>query len=586
MGTNQSYRSNCKVCRSEVKLIRELKIKYKIISDLFKGKCGECETNAIFLPGFEFHHMIKKNKKLSWRSIKGKSYDFILNWIKTEKVIPLCGNCHSKKQAKYYDLFMDLILHKNLFQHTPEELEKIIDLEIENKFKEIKLKNKPNIKYQLKQWIKKRYVIEKLFDGECIGCKKVNVINDLPSLVFHHLDPEKKELNWQSLQNLDTKEILNNLIKEKVVCLCFNCHSIIHSKYNLLVQEILTEFLSEIELENFKSEVSKKIDLIKRNINFFNFNIDDKDIHSLLKLDFSQNNIWEKHLLEIFYFSQKTGLVNFRINDLRNFFDKTFDSIYGIVRKLVNRNYLKKIKSDKFTQERFTFTPSGKLEIKKLEIKHKKKAQEMKKIINAKNFELIDMNKSRFEYDDVLLGYPVNIYNIIQKKKFNEFISKDLTVITKRSTTTISRNLKEVLLPNGIIKELEIPIYTEIKTTQKVYKLTNYGIQLVKRQPIYKDSIDSFTKPDLTKIKNYIINIIIIIYWIIKKRNFNEFTNNEVSKQTGFINNKLNQIINNNLIPLGLVSIIKNPTYIHTKDRTVIYQLTDKSLNILRELIN
>lgn len=51
-----SRNSICKECRSKLRLINLLKKKYKIILEIFNGKCSECNIGLEYLPCFEFHH--------------------------------------------------------------------------------------------------------------------------------------------------------------------------------------------------------------------------------------------------------------------------------------------------------------------------------------------------------------------------------------------------------------------------------------------------------------------------------------------------------------------------------------------------
>ena len=80
---------------------------------------------------------------------------------------------------------------------------------------------------QIIPWIKKRIVIENLYNGKCIGCDE----DKLPILQFHHKDPEQKTYeNWSDLSNLNISKIMEKLKDDSAVCLCANCHSMTESK--------------------------------------------------------------------------------------------------------------------------------------------------------------------------------------------------------------------------------------------------------------------------------------------------------------------------------------------------------------------
>ena len=128
--------------------------------------------------------------------------------------------------------------------------------------------------------------IERFFDGKCIGCGTVNIFNNLASLVFHHLDPIIKDSEISALLHLSCEMIYEILKKEKVVCLCANCHSLIHSNIHLHFEELFNDdffqnISSELYLEQFKEEYVKKYNKILKNMN--NFNYKDLDIISPLK---------------------------------------------------------------------------------------------------------------------------------------------------------------------------------------------------------------------------------------------------------------------------------------------------------------
>lgn len=72
---------------------------------------------------------------------------------------------------------------------------------------------------------KRDYTIEKL-GGKCISCgfKKYTC-----SLDVHHLDPKKKDVNFQSMRGWSLKRIDKEI--KHCVLLCKNCHAAHHSGY-------------------------------------------------------------------------------------------------------------------------------------------------------------------------------------------------------------------------------------------------------------------------------------------------------------------------------------------------------------------
>jgi hypothetical protein len=276
-------RSICEECRNILYLVKNFRKKYKVISRNYHGKCYNCDTNITKLPALEFHHLNPKQKVYSWRSLRGKNYEATVNLLKKEDVIVLCKNCHILINSTFFQNFRSLILQIPLFLNSQEKLDFINEALNNHWFIKTKIKNdkyyKARTRYKIKNWIKKRYIIEKLYDGRCIGCCKINTKNNLPSLGFHHLNASKKNLvsKWDKISKYNITRIYDLLIEEKCVCLCSNCHSLIHSKSfinnlndiidprsQILIQSIMTDYnriennIKNLSFENILREVSKK----------------------------------------------------------------------------------------------------------------------------------------------------------------------------------------------------------------------------------------------------------------------------------------------------------------------------------------
>lgn len=147
-----------------------------------------------------------------------------LKKLEKEKVVPTCRNCHIKKQSKYYNKYKDLIEQKNEFETNLEGIEKKLYKIIYKKYPD--KKNREG--YQIKSWMSKRIVIERLYNGKCIGCGEYN----LPSLQFHHRDITKKTFQkYDKLRYTTIEKIEKKLIQDDVVCLCGNCHRMIEAYY-------------------------------------------------------------------------------------------------------------------------------------------------------------------------------------------------------------------------------------------------------------------------------------------------------------------------------------------------------------------
>lgn len=114
---------------------------------------------------------------------------------------------------------------------------------------------------QIIPWIKKRIVIENLYNGKCIGCDE----DKLPTLQFHHKDPEQKTYEkWSDLSNLNINKIMEKLKDDSAICLCANCHSMTESKQ-------FKENMSEIIEKRDVSELKIYYKNLNKNIESYSF---------------------------------------------------------------------------------------------------------------------------------------------------------------------------------------------------------------------------------------------------------------------------------------------------------------------------
>ena len=248
-------RSNCNQCKNELKQIYLFKNKHKVLTNIYNGeykeKCPECETKVIKLPAFDFHHPDKNLKKEQ----RIRTYS---NWMKTkellekEKAIPLCKSCHAIKQATAFNKHKELILKKNDFENHLEGVEKKIHQYVRTHLR--------NQKYdhlrQTESWIKKRIVIEKLYNGKCVGCAE----DKLPTLQFHHKDPKQKTYEkWSDLSSLNISKIMEKLKSDNAICLCANCHSMTESsQFKENIGEIV-ENRDLLELRRYYNRLNQNI---------------------------------------------------------------------------------------------------------------------------------------------------------------------------------------------------------------------------------------------------------------------------------------------------------------------------------------
>ena len=331
---SDEVRPYCKRCSSDLNLIRQYRKKLRLILSIYEGKCSSCGLDSIYLPVFQFHHPNPKQKTTSWRKIRGRNYKFIKNKLKLEAVILLCSNCHLKTQAKVLSKFIHLILKKDLFKLNPDEINKLII----NRTKNIPNKlERMHIREKIKEWIKKRYIIEQLYNGKCIGCGN----SDLFDLEFHHTNPKiDNKVKWDKLENLDSETILRQLINQNCICICSNCHSLLHSRYTDFAEEILKDFYSnDIILQKVKL-IRSHLERLLNNISNFNFHQKNLKINPPLVLEIPHTDNWKIHILKIYYYNQLVQSELFKAYDLKEILEISIRHVYKHLNRFIKNGYI------------------------------------------------------------------------------------------------------------------------------------------------------------------------------------------------------------------------------------------------------
>lgn len=232
-----------------------------------------------------------------------------------------------------------------------------------------------HIREKIREWIKKRFIIEQLYNGKCIGCGNT----DLGTLEFHHINPDiDNKLKWEALEHFDTKAIIKQLINQNCICVCSNCHSLIHSRYYEFAEEILDNFYN-------KDLVVQKVKLVKKHYediinNISNFKIEQKKINfkPLLLLEIPHTARWKFHLLKIYYFLQKSNNKLFKAYDLRAILEISIKHIYKHLNRFIEQRYIEK---DSKTRGIYKFTIFGLYKIEEIEKNHKLISLKIKKQI-------------------------------------------------------------------------------------------------------------------------------------------------------------------------------------------------------------
>ncbi len=154
-------------------------------------------------------------------------------------------------------------------------------------------------------WIKKRYIIETVYNGKCIGCNSITIKNNLSAFDIHHLlNNIREKSKWENLKHLDIPKIIETLKREKIIALCSNCHRMIKNREFI---ENLAE-IYEGHLNKYIPNIRRDYETILKNINNFKFReinisnpLEKKTIH----------DVWEDILVAIYKTLEEKGKSRF-----------------------------------------------------------------------------------------------------------------------------------------------------------------------------------------------------------------------------------------------------------------------------------
>jgi len=340
----QSYRSICRECENEGNAIQAFKKELEVVMDFFNNKCEKCETSISLLPALEFHHPDPNLKEIPWNKLKKYGLEKIINTLHDENVILLCANCHIKEHSDFYNNFQDLLLKENLFQNTAEDIDEMINiyLNYDLNSRNANPSYRAKIKYNIKYWMRKRYIVESLYNGKCIGCNDINVMNNLPCFGIHHKDPTiiNTKSSWEELKKLPAKKISDILKKENSIFICANCHTLIHQSY--FIKNIYEIFgVNLIEFANYAINIYRTI-----NENVNNYRSNYNEIHSPLEPKYGYGKGWKYYLIHIYNVCINKGLNEFNTNELASSLNISQKGVNQYLPILINKNLIELIQDE------------------------------------------------------------------------------------------------------------------------------------------------------------------------------------------------------------------------------------------------
>ena len=343
-------RSVCKECNNKNFTIEYHSKKLNVLVNIYNGKfhngCWYCESNLIVLPDLELHHKnpLKKLNDLSKLLKSSLDYFEIMNILEPEDVELVCRNCHRLIHSilNDYDFINQFVINPSLFDKNLEKIEnEIWSLLKQNKLtSHLTRPRQSKIKQRVISLIKKRVVIEYLFDGRCVGCGNLNVTNNIMSLEFHHiigsedfLDGRGK-LRWCDVEHLNIVEIIRRLKSEDCVCVCANCHIFLHST-------AFVDFSSIILNDELGISVKNLYHFITNNINSFKI-VENNNLLPII-YDFAIDKAWKKALVCSYQITESKNLNEFNRHELANCLNINTASVTYQLNQLIELGFIERI---------------------------------------------------------------------------------------------------------------------------------------------------------------------------------------------------------------------------------------------------
>ena len=279
--------------QEEYEKIVGTKIKLYLIKNIYNGKyfkdgkakCPEClkeglikNTDISRLEALEFHHNTNKNQNqftvdnlynmFTKNQANPHFFEELISLMESEKVILICRNHHHMLHDSYFNYFNYLINWENLFSLPAELIHLLIRTSVENHrlTRNLPIKSKKEIRRRIKSYIKKRYIIERIYGEFCPTCVEFNTKKHLSAFHFNHEDKKTKNIEASNLYSLHScSEIVKILEQERGGYICSNCHTVIHyEKFHLLDEIYENKNVVKRILEDYNS-VSKNFTIIHYN---------------------------------------------------------------------------------------------------------------------------------------------------------------------------------------------------------------------------------------------------------------------------------------------------------------------------------
>ena len=235
------------------------------------SQCPECiregflfNSSAPIIRAKEFHHEGKKEFSYTAENLfklfnnnRGNPYflQFLVNKAESEKIKLLCRCHHSLLKDSYFYIFKKLICWENIPSDFPQSLFDLpaeiiytliwicVDSYYDSRYI-IDNQKKIDIRLEIIRLIKKKYIIDIIYNGKCPICGEFNTRKHLLAFTFNHLHmlkeltleerTKERKLRKKNLYKLPCSEISKELERQIGGFICGNCHMFFHTDMQLV----------------------------------------------------------------------------------------------------------------------------------------------------------------------------------------------------------------------------------------------------------------------------------------------------------------------------------------------------------------
>jgi len=241
------------------------------------SQCPEClkeeflfNTSAPTIKAKEFHHEGKKEFSYTVEDLfklfnknRGNPFflQFLVNKAESERVKLLCRCHHGLLKESYFYIFKKFIcwenipsdFPQNIFDLPAEIIHSLIWICVDSYYDSRCIKSnqkKIDIRSEIVRLIKKRYIIDIIYNGKCPICREFNTRDHLLVFTFNHLHMLKelileerlieRKRRRKDLYKLSCSEIVEELERQIGGFICANCHMFFHTD-TLLIDKIFDD---------------------------------------------------------------------------------------------------------------------------------------------------------------------------------------------------------------------------------------------------------------------------------------------------------------------------------------------------------